>query len=176
MARTGYRRTVGNHRTASTSRAAQTPRRKTTHRGPGGSDGYRLRAKERHPLGDASQGDGLRIGDDLLATLARVARGRGVGKAAPHLARPPGGGRPDRLGACLARFGFHPGQKGGAKTGANPTDKGKAGSKRHLVSDRGGIPLAVIVGPRGAGAVHGGVSEHGRFILPFTARPGVIWW
>jgi hypothetical protein len=26
----------------------------------------------------------------LLATLARVARGRGLGKAAPHLARPPG--------------------------------------------------------------------------------------
>src|SRR5215216_187565 len=35
--------------------------------------------------------------------------------------------------------------KGGAKTGANPTDKGKAGSKRHLVSDRGGIPLAVVL-------------------------------
>src|SRR5215207_6159585 len=31
---------------------------------------------------------------------------RVLGKAAPHLARPPGGGRPDRLGACLTRFGF----------------------------------------------------------------------
>jgi IS5 family transposase len=36
--------------------------------------------------------------------------------------------------------------KGGPKrTGANPTDKGKSGSKRHVVADRGGIPLAVIL-------------------------------
>jgi IS5 family transposase len=35
--------------------------------------------------------------------------------------------------------------KGGERTGANPTDKGKAGSKRHLVADRGGIPLAIIL-------------------------------
>jgi transposase len=41
-------------------------------------------------------------------------------------------------------LGFHPGKKGGEKTGKNPTDKGKAGSKRHLVSDRRGIPLAVM--------------------------------
>ena len=68
-----------------------------------------------------------------------------MGAAAPHLARPPGGGRSDRLGARLTRFGLHPCQKGGAKTGANPTDKGKAGSKRHVVSDRGGIPLAVVL-------------------------------
>ena len=68
-----------------------------------------------------------------------------MGAAAPHLARPPGGGRSDRLGARLTRFGLHPCRKGGAKTGANPTDKGKAGSKRHVVSDRGGIPLAVVL-------------------------------
>jgi hypothetical protein len=49
------------------------------------------------------------------------------------------------LGACITRFGFHPGQKGGAKTGANPTDKGKKGTKRHLISDRRGIPLAVVL-------------------------------
>src|SRR5918997_6783289 len=68
-----------------------------------------------------------------------------MGRAAPSLARSSRRGRPDRLGACLTRFGFHPCQKGGPKTGANPTDKGKAGSKRHLVSDRGGIPLAVVL-------------------------------
>jgi IS5 family transposase len=48
------------------------------------------------------------------------------------------------LGARLFRLGFHPGKKGGEKTGKNPTDKGKAGTKRHLVSDRSGIPLAVM--------------------------------
>src|SRR5215216_1180942 len=51
---------------------------------------------------------------------------------------------------------------GGQKTGANPTDKGKQGSKRHLVVDRRGVPLCVIhsaanVHDRGG---HGG--GHGR--------------
>jgi transposase len=35
------------------------------------------------------------------------------------------------------------GKKGGADTGPNPTDRGKAGTKRHIVVDRNGIPLAV---------------------------------
>jgi transposase len=48
------------------------------------------------------------------------------------------------LGTRLFRLGFYPGKKGGNKVGKNPTDKGKAGSKRHLVSDRSGIPLAVM--------------------------------
>ena len=33
---------------------------------------------------------------------------------------------------------------GGQKSGANPTDKGKSGSKRHVMVDRSGIPLSVI--------------------------------
>ncbi len=36
-----------------------------------------------------------------------------------------------------------PGKKGGAETGPNPTDRGKPGSKRHLLVDRRGIPLAI---------------------------------
>jgi transposase len=45
----------------------------------------------------------------------------------------------------LARFGERGGQKGGEKVGKNPTDRGKPGSKRHLVSDRKGVPLAVVL-------------------------------
>ena len=37
------------------------------------------------------------------------------------------------------------GQKGGEATGPNPTDRGKPGAKRHLVVDRGGIPLAIVL-------------------------------
>jgi len=37
------------------------------------------------------------------------------------------------------------GQKGGERTGPNPTDKGKTGSKRHLRADQEGVPLAVIL-------------------------------
>ena len=41
------------------------------------------------------------------------------------------------------RFAQYSSQKGGEQTGPNPTDRGKAGSKYHLVVDRNGIPLAV---------------------------------
>ncbi|MFC6840033.1 IS5 family transposase [Xanthomonas theicola] len=34
---------------------------------------------------------------------------------------------------------------GGADTGPNPTDRGKLGSKRHLIVDRKGVPLAFCV-------------------------------
>jgi IS5 family transposase len=37
------------------------------------------------------------------------------------------------------------GKKGGLLTGPNPTDRGKAGSKQHLVVDRNGIPLALTL-------------------------------
>jgi hypothetical protein len=42
------------------------------------------------------------------------------------------------LGECA-------GKKGRQTTGPNPTDKGKAGWKRHFVADRGGLPLAVVL-------------------------------
>src|SRR5918994_1569709 len=37
-----------------------------------------------------------------------------------------------------------PAPGGGEKTGSNPTDRGKRGSKRHLVVDGAGVPLCVI--------------------------------
>ncbi len=36
-------------------------------------------------------------------------------------------------------------QKGGDKTGPNPTDRGRLGTKRYLITDRGGIPLAFLL-------------------------------
>ena len=39
----------------------------------------------------------------------------------------------------------HPRQKGGAATGPSPVDRGKTGSKHHLICDGGGIPLAVTL-------------------------------
>lgn len=34
---------------------------------------------------------------------------------------------------------------GGQKTGPNPTDRGRCGSKYHLMTTRSGVPLAVTV-------------------------------
>ncbi len=33
----------------------------------------------------------------------------------------------------------------GAKTGHNPTDRSKLGSKRHILTDKNGIPLSVVI-------------------------------
>jgi len=33
----------------------------------------------------------------------------------------------------------------GQKTGPNPTDRAKSGTKRHVLSDGGGVPLAVVI-------------------------------
>ncbi|MGI4748882.1 MAG: IS5 family transposase [Janthinobacterium lividum] len=36
-------------------------------------------------------------------------------------------------------------KRGGDKTGPNPTDRGRLGTKRHLITDRNGIPLAFVL-------------------------------
>ncbi|BDU76906.1 hypothetical protein METESE_26770 [Mesoterricola sediminis] len=41
----------------------------------------------------------------------------------------------------------HQGKKGGQAIGPNPTDRGKNGTKHHLITDANGIPMAVLVGP-----------------------------
>jgi transposase len=143
--RIGNGRVVGDHRTAATTGTTQAERRQVSRAGSSGPDRHHLRAQERHTLGDASQGDGLREREHVLAAPARAGGGWGVARAAPGLARPAGKGRRDRLGASLARFGERGGQKGGEKVGKNPSDRGKPGSKRHVVSDRRGVPLAVAL-------------------------------
>ncbi len=46
--------------------------------------------------------------------------------------------------ACAGLL-LDPGAKGGEKTGANPVDRGRPGTKRHLVVERGGLPLAAVL-------------------------------
>lgn len=49
------------------------------------------------------------------------------------------------------------GGKGGELTGPNPVDRGKAGSKLHLVCDQAGLPLTVLVS---------GANTHDSQLLP----------
>ena len=53
----------------------------------------------------------------------------------------------------LARQCLLPGQKGGECVGPNPTDRGKPGTKRHVLVDANGIPLALLLS---AANVHDG--------------------
>jgi transposase len=54
-------------------------------------------------------------------------------------------GQQDRLQPCSHRQLLREGYLGRAKTGPNPTDRGKKGTKHHLITDAQGIPLAVHV-------------------------------
>ena len=96
-------------------------------------------------MGDVAAGTGVRIRYDLLAPAARLAPAWRVATAPPDPARALGAFRRDRLEPGGPRFLVGGGEKGGGHTGPNPTDKGKPGSKRHVVVDRQGIPLAICL-------------------------------
>jgi len=53
--------------------------------------------------------------------------------------------RSDRLESSEHRWVERGQPPGGQETGPNPTDRGKLGSKRHIVVDARGVPLAVAV-------------------------------
>lgn len=70
-------------------------------------------------------------------------RARGVGQAPPtgpgRTRRPRGVG----LGAMRDRLGEHAGLQREDLTGPNPVDRGKKGSKIHLITERSGLPLSI---------------------------------
>ena len=95
--RIGIGRAAGDRRTAATARTAQTQGRQTSRGRPVGLGRHRPRPQDGHTLGDAPQGDGLRVRFDVLAEAARLTGGGRVAKAAPGLAGQAGRGRPHRL-------------------------------------------------------------------------------
>jgi hypothetical protein len=80
---------------------------------------------------------------DVLAPAAGLAGCRCVDAPASHPARALGRCRETRLEPGRARLFVHRGEKGGAATGPNPTDRGNPGTKRHVVVDRAGTPLGL---------------------------------
>src|ERR1700684_1275831 len=96
-------------------------------------------------LGDVAEGDGLRLRHELLAILARVAGGWRVGSLARSAAHALTRGRQDRFFPRDCRQLQCARGARGEKTGPNPTDRRKAGSKHHLLSDAQGIPLSIIL-------------------------------
>jgi transposase len=104
-----------------------------------------FRSANRYPLGGLAPGNGLWIGHDLLETTPRLAAGRCVDRSPPRPAQPSTTVRQDRLvagsGGQLQRAGCF----WGVKTGPNPTDRAKSGSKHHIITDANGIPLAATL-------------------------------
>ncbi len=87
--------------------------------------------------------NGLRQRYDLLATPARLADCRRMAENMARIIEQVGHCRYHRLVRCGHGQLFCPSTFWGAKTGPNPTDRGKNGSKRHLIVDGRGIPLAI---------------------------------
>ncbi len=85
----------------------------------------------------------MRLRDDLLAALTGLAEGWSLGPPPSRAPRPAGTAQCYRLQAGCPRQRVCGGQKGGSATGPSPTDRGKAGTKRHILTDAQGIPLAI---------------------------------
>ena len=134
---------VGADRTPAATGALQTQRRKTSLTGAPLPCRSSVCPPQWHSLGDVAERTGLWLRHDLLAPLARLAARRSLG-ADPFcpagLVDSPGRNRlvAAVLDACSVRAVF-----GGLQTGPNPTDRAKLGSKRHLICDGQGIPLAI---------------------------------
>jgi len=89
----------------------------------------------------AAARDGLRVGQSVLAAARALATGGRLETVAcrpAHRTAPP---RPTRSGAGGRRQLVAPRGARGKKTGPNPTDRRKAGSKHHVLTDAHGIPL-----------------------------------
>jgi transposase len=137
------RSVVGSCRTLLADSSTTATRWPTTRFGSRVPDGHRLRPSQRHSLADAPAGTRVRVGDDVLAAPARLATGGRLGS--DPFALLDWLGRDDRIDwsravvdSCSIRAVY-----GGDQTGPNPTDRAKRGSKRHLICDGRGLPLAV---------------------------------
>ncbi len=110
-----------------------------------GVDRHSVRAPQRDSLEHAAAGNGLRLRHHLLAPARPVAAGRRMEATACGAAgRTPRPGRA-RFRARRRRQCLAPRVARGEKTGPNPTDRRKAGSKHHVLTDANGIPLVATL-------------------------------
>jgi len=98
----------------------------------------------RDSLGTVAQGNGMRFGHDLLASAARLAKGRHLAEDPRNSAGPVAKCRPDRFQPLCRRQRDDSGGRGGEKTGPSPVDRRKPGSKHHVLTDGNGIPIVAL--------------------------------
>jgi len=138
---------MGMDRTASSRTEMQTfqESRTQTVAPPPGFNRNSVCAQNRHPVGILAARNGMRFGNDLLATSARVAESRSLATNPRNPSGPIAESGTNRLVARRRGQFLNSCRVWGKKTGPNPTDRRKAGSKHHVISDGQGIPLAVIL-------------------------------
>ena len=94
-------------------------------------------------MGISAQRDAMRLGHDMLEKTAGLECCWSMAKDLASTFRRVRYGRRDRLEYVRPRQLQRSRGFWGAKTGPNPTDRAKLGSKRHLVTDGQGVPLAI---------------------------------
>ena len=110
-------------------------------------------------MGASAFRDGVRLWDDLLAALARLPASERMGCPASVLVACLDHARDSWFGAGLRWTVPLSRRKGGSSTGPNPTNRGKAGTKRHTVADARGTPLGVNLS---------GANRHDSMVLAAT--------
>ena len=94
------------------------------------------------PVEGAPEGIRLRVdGAQKVPTVGRRERlPEAVGEAPPGVRRAEG----NQVEMAVPRLELGEGATWGKKTGPNPTDRGKLGTKRHLLTDQRGTPLSAV--------------------------------
>lgn len=137
---------MGADRTAAAQEGAAVPLpRSTSGPGPPGPVRDPVRPAHRHPVGTPPQGTRLRLRDDVLAPTAGLEPGRRLAAAPRDVVGRAQRGRPARLVPLRSRLLARQGAKRGLHTGPSPVDRGRAGSKHHVITDGHGTPLAVLL-------------------------------
>lgn len=139
------RQPLGTHRTNLAARQTAQEQWASRSAEPTGAHGHPIHLAHRHGLGILAQRNGLWQRHDVLAPSARVAKSRPVGRSARSTARQAQRGRRNRLVARRRRQRIGSRRFWGQKTGPNPTDRRKAGTKHHILTDAQGIPLSFTV-------------------------------
>jgi len=136
---------LGGHRALSAAPQAASPRRSANGSQSPSPHGYLVRLENRRSLGGPTSRNGLWVWNDLLEETPRLAGGW---RLAGHSARVPQPSATSRSARLVTRGGGQfqrPRRFWGDKTGPNPTDRRKNGSKHHVLTDANGIPLAATV-------------------------------
>ena len=136
---------VADPRAAAATTACPAERWQAARSGTCRPDWHPVRAAHRHRMGDAPQGDGVRLGGDLLAPIAGLAGGGRLGPIASRVAPAAARCRPHRLEQSLHRQLVGRGEKGGAATGPNPTDRGRPARNGSVATAPGAAALTATI-------------------------------
>ncbi|ACR31784.1 Transposase (plasmid) [Burkholderia glumae BGR1] len=112
---------------------------------PCGSQRHPVRVQNGNSLEPLADSSGLWLGRHMLAAIERLAKGWCMGPTARVASRQVACGRPNRSVIRCGRFVVRARRWGGRKTGPNPTDRARPGSKHHVLVDANGVPLVAIL-------------------------------